>query len=522
MYKVVVVDDEPLMLEGWKTMVDWPACGYELCGTATNGEEALALIRACDPELVITDIRMPVLDGIGLVRAMKEMGYGAKTIIVSAYSEFSYAQKALCYQVDRYVLKPLLTEEIHSLLLDMAASLEERRLTAASATKMFADAAADAIVGLLGNGGPTAVDMATRLLGVNERTRFRLMLVELIGGSDESESGRSPLIVLMKTLTEALFIDGARAWSFEESPGLAGLLIIDNDPNEEQFEAWLEERIVKNGWSLRELGLYCSETAIGLMTVPNLYRQALDIRSRALLGSSTGIHSYRDRKITSQWCIEDMTAYVGALLKSIETKDLQGIDRSVDELVRLFDKTGAQEGLMQTAVRHIRGELLRRYAELAVNHREATDWLHQLLGGTDSADNASWTSTSLKRLSMKATEHFTVKEPSARANGNAVTEAIDYLKQHFRGKIRLQELAGRFHLNPTYFGQQFKRETGYSFHDYIHRLRVNEACKMLRRTDMLVSEIATALGYHDTEYFTAKFKALSGELPSSYKYKRQG
>ncbi|REE69691.1 two-component system response regulator YesN [Paenibacillus taihuensis] len=522
MYKVLVVDDEPLMLEGWKTMVDWQACGYELCGTATDGEEALALIRACDPELVITDIRMPVLDGIGLIRAMKEMGYGAKTIIVSAYSDFSYAQKALCYQVDRYVLKPLLTEEIHSLLLDMAASLEDWRQTAASATKMQADAAAEAIVGLLGNGGPAAVDMAARLLGVNERTRFRLMIAESIGGSDDSESDRSPLIVRMKTLTEALFIDGARAWSFEESPGLAGLLIIDNDLNDEQFEELLEETLVKKGWPPRELALYCSEAAIGLMTVPKLYRQALEIRSRALLGSNAGIHCYRDRKVTGPWCLEEMTAYVGELLHSIETNDLIGIDRSVDGLVRLFDKTGAQEGLMKTAVRHIRGELLRRYAELGANHKEATDWLHQLLDGTESGDKASWTSTSLKRLSMKATEHFTVKEPSARTNGNAITEAIDYLKQHFRGKIRLQELAGRFHLNPTYFGQQFKRETGYSFHDYIHRLRINEACKMLRRTDMLVSEIASALGYHDTEYFTAKFKALSGKLPSSYKYKRQG
>ncbi|MBM7566077.1 response regulator transcription factor [Paenibacillus sacheonensis] len=521
MYKVLVVDDEPLMLEGWKTMVDWQACGYELSGTATDGEEALALIRACDPELVITDIRMPVLDGIGLIRAMKEMGCGAKTIIVSAYSEFAYAQKALRYQVDRYVLKPLLTEEIHSLLLDMAASLEDRRLTEASASKMQADAAADAIVGLLGNGGPAAVDMATRLLGVNERTRFRLMLADSVGGSDESEPGGNLPIALMKTLTEALIMDGVRAWAFEESPGLAGLLIIDNDLNEEQFEAWLEEALVKKGWPPRELALYCSETSIGLMTVPDLYRQALEIRSRALLGSHAGIHSYRARKAAGQWCLEDMTAYVGALLQAIETNDPAGIDRSVDELARLFDRTGAQEG-WKIAVRHIRGELLRRYAELGADHREAADWLHQLLDGTESADTASWTRTSLKRLSMKATEQFAVKETSVRANGSAITEAVEYLKQHYRGKIRLQELAGRFHLNPTYFGQQFKRETGHSFHDYIHRLRVDEACKMLRRTDMLVSEIASALGYHDTEYFTAKFKALSGELPSSYKYKRQG
>ncbi|WP_425531844.1 helix-turn-helix transcriptional regulator [Paenibacillus cellulosilyticus] len=115
-----------------------------------------------------------------------------------------------------------------------------------------------------------------------------------------------------------------------------------------------------------------------------------------------------------------------------------------------------------------------------------------------------------------------MKEVPTQTSGTPISKAVDYLKLHFREKIRLQELADRFHLSAAYFGQQFKRETGYSFHDYILHLRIEEARKLLRRTDMLVSDIAAALGYQDSDYFSDKFKAVTGELPSSYKNKRQG
>lgn len=86
MYKVIVADDEPFMLEGWRTMIDWRACGYELCGTATDGEEALALFNSVEPDLVVTDIQMPVMDGLGLIHTLREdLAYTSKIVIVTGY-----------------------------------------------------------------------------------------------------------------------------------------------------------------------------------------------------------------------------------------------------------------------------------------------------------------------------------------------------------------------------------------------------------------------------------------------------
>lgn len=128
MYKVIVADDEPFMLEGWRTMIDWQACGYELCGTATDGEEALSLFNAVGPDLVVTDIQMPVMDGLGLIHTLREdLAYTSKIVIVTGYSDFNYAKQAIRYQVDQYVLKPLVPEEIHQILMEMIDPLDKRR-----------------------------------------------------------------------------------------------------------------------------------------------------------------------------------------------------------------------------------------------------------------------------------------------------------------------------------------------------------------------------------------------------------
>lgn len=526
MHKVLVVDDEPFMLEGWRTMVEWEAYGYELCGTSANGEDALELIQTCDPDLVVTDIRMPVIDGLQLIRIMKEeLKHNAKTVIVSGYSEFGYAQQALRYQVDHYLLKPLVTEEIHNMLLELAGPLEERRLMEASVIKEQSAAVAAAIVGLFYDKGPVAVQTAARLLGTSERACYRLVMVESLADPDEIggfETGGIQLRDQLPAFAEACCDGGEQAWSFEEVSGRFGLLVSDADGLDgKRLEVRLKDAAASCGWSLHKLAIYCSGSTWDLAGVRELYRQTMEIRNRKSLRRQAGIHVYHELKAAGGWSMDEMMTFAGVLLQSIEANDQAKIDRTVTEFVHQFDRMGAEKYWIQTTIRHIHGELLRRFIELGASPAETAE-LHRMLNGVDNAGNLPWTGDSLKRLCLDAAERLNVRELPDRTKGSAIKKAVDYLKLHFREKIRLQELADRFHLTPAYFGQQFKRETEYSFHDYIHHLRIEEARKLLRRTDMLVSDISVALGYHDTEYFTQKFKAVTGELPSSFKNKRQG
>lgn len=112
MYGIIIVDDELFVRKGLIGMIDWEGSGFRIVDEADNGEDALELIRAKRPQLVITDIRMPVLDGIGLIEAVTEEQLGMEFIIISGYNDFRYAQQAVRYGVLDYVLKPINEHEI--------------------------------------------------------------------------------------------------------------------------------------------------------------------------------------------------------------------------------------------------------------------------------------------------------------------------------------------------------------------------------------------------------------------------
>lgn len=107
MYKVLLVDDDLNICKGLQRLIDWNECGFEVAGIAKNGQEAYTMCGRESFDLVVTDIKMPVMDGLSLIKNLRNDGYPAQLIIVSAYGEFSYAQEAIQYGVAYYLLKPV-------------------------------------------------------------------------------------------------------------------------------------------------------------------------------------------------------------------------------------------------------------------------------------------------------------------------------------------------------------------------------------------------------------------------------
>jgi two-component system response regulator YesN len=503
MYKVLVADDEPLILEGWKTMVDWHSCGYELIGTASDGEEALTLAKSDLPDLLVTDIRMPVLDGLGLIRAMKEeLGASSKTVVVSGYSEFEYARQAIRYQVDRYVLKPLVPEEIHALLRELSGPLAERRRAMTSGGQPDF---ASLIVRLLKYGEPAVAETVERQLGAGGQTRFRVVLAEACGAADGAGS-RQDAKELLRQFAEQALEGQIPYWLFQDAPGRAGLLAREEDGSTAAFERRIREAASALGWPLREMALYCSEAAAGIAAAPALYRQALGTIPQVRPGSRAGVYTNRAEATAGGFRLKEFASLAGTLIQAIVDGDVEAVGRFADELLRLFGPSEAGAG-WSAAIRYIKGELLLKEIDRQDASPEFDLFSESLARGED-----------LKRLCLEAAERRARRQSPGRSA--AIRDAVSEVRARYREKLRLKELAERFGMSPVYFGQLFKQETGSAFNDFVHRLRIEEARRLIRRTDMKVAEIAAALGYHDSEYFTAKFKELTGMLPSVYKFDR--
>lgn len=124
MYKVLIVDDESLIRDGLKCIMDWEAMGFCVCGEASNGEEALRLILSQQPDLVLMDIRMPKMQGLEVVKAVRQQDFKGRFIITSGYSDFKYAQEAMRYGVEFYLTKPIEEEELSTSVHKIKLSLD--------------------------------------------------------------------------------------------------------------------------------------------------------------------------------------------------------------------------------------------------------------------------------------------------------------------------------------------------------------------------------------------------------------
>lgn len=138
MFRVLLADDEVLALEGLQTLIDWNKCGFEVAAVARDGAQALEQLRKVQPDLVVTDLYMPLLDGLGLMEAARQEGYTGEFLIVSGYSEFSYAHRALSLKAAGYLLKPIDTEEAEKVVRSVYQKLSSR-LTSTKSKEAFCD-----------------------------------------------------------------------------------------------------------------------------------------------------------------------------------------------------------------------------------------------------------------------------------------------------------------------------------------------------------------------------------------------
>lgn len=501
MYKVIVADDEPLMLEGWKTMIEWNKFGYELCGAASDGEEALELVERIGPDLLLTDIRMPGLGGLELIRELSERrNLPLKSVIVSGYAEFDYARQAMRFGVDRYVLKPIVSEEIHELLQDLKLPLDSVLEARRSAAELH-DAAVQACISRLLLGESGAKEQAELLLGPRGDMPLCLLLAEPI----QSVPGLSvdPRRMLDEA-AERLRSVGISAWAFDDVRNRAGLLAACSPPVLLRGAGQAEGKLLG-------LHLYASGSAHEYESLPLLYGQASAARETVIHSEVRYGAFYRNsaEERGGRSGYADTLTMAQSVLKHVKAGEAEAAAQKVGELFAMFKQDRVPSGWMNSIMRHIADELppLPVAASELPLRIEAADDAEEKELAVRCRNEAERVARSLKGED-EGTEH-------------PVQAAVAYVNGHYREKMQLRELAEQLHINSVHLGREFKRVVGCGFNDYVHRLRAEEAQRLLRRTDMKISEISELLGYHDTEYFSAKFKAATGELPSAYRIREQ-
>lgn len=509
LYSVLIADDEATIRNGLTEAIPWENYNARVIGAATNGQEALSMVLSLRPDLAVIDIKMPLMDGLEVIRQAGENGARTRFIILSGYEDFSLAQKAIRYGACAYFLKPLKIEEFKD---ELARQLRE---IAASRHTPESEAAFDVLMSssrvfllnqLIQNELRTQdeIERRTSMVGLQWLNQSYRVLVCSAAGID-SAALNAAKDILQKTLqgTEhEVWLHGGEM--------LVGIIGGDNGafaavhPGLPAALARLKE----------ETGLRfyagVGKTVQGAESAATAYTSALRALSYHLYCLPAEV--YDDSMI----CRQEPPAAPGAvsceeLLNAMELADHGAIHAACREyLAQLFfvpmPPPDYVRGMSIHLVSSVRIQFLSRHADLApmmpVNP-EAVRQCHSV------DELCEWMVQHLIRLSRQYQESRDTEDP-------IIKRAKDFIRQNLSQNIKARDVAADVNLSESYFTVFFKQKTGENFRDYLLSVRVDLARTLLAEGKLSVGEIASATGYQDYRSFSRAFKNVTGLSPSEY------
>lgn len=504
-FKVLLVDDEPAALEGMQLWINWPELGFDVCGTSSNGAEALEKIGELQPDLVVTDVRMPVMDGLEMIEAwQKQNARQVSFAIVSGYSEFQYAQKALRFGITRYLLKPIdeqiAAEELGAIYKEL---LEERGNERINRIASYEEEV-NLVKGLM-NQTPGHSGGAERIAALSGlRKAWNVCLIQPKGS--KSSEVRELVSSYVEEREAMYLIDldlGSLAIVFGFDP--------DQDNPDGLGRIWeLESRC-------RSLGtlVAAGEGSAGLLEIAETYLQAQTaMLHRFYADDPAGITVYRDVAGLSFRCQYDQTELVDRIMGAMQ----------------LLDKSGLEEGLARAEdnfrVHSLAPDIVRKFvihlSYLMMEHlNEVPNMAGELQSKYDIPGNASAICT-LREL-MDLIHSFGMEcidlllEDKTQRSQGVIQNINAYIREHFREPLTIKKLAEVFYLHPVYLGQLLQKRNGVHFNEMIHNLRIEEAVKLLREGNLNNGEVAERVGYANYGQFLKQFEKRLQMSPNEYK-----
>jgi len=532
LWNVLIVDDELLARVNLKTMIDWEANDFRVVGEAENGSEAAALIEQLAPQIVITDVRMPVMSGLDLIAQFSGKPNRPEFLIMSGFDDYDLVRRGLTFGAHDYLLKlevdaPLLLEALGA----MRAKLEAKQFVSAA---VIADqqlqrslpALRKSFITDLIRGQPYSEQEYRKtmdLLGITLLPEETYCAVIKIGEACRFEEvSYEETIKLHQSIinvVEDILRDAFTAYCFEGKLGEYLLFASPREPGEgsdSQFERTLERLI-------QMLAIYLSVTAkVGIGTCHNHPRGIAAAYERAVVAIKNRF--YFEGQGIIRWEQVPVSARRSEGRSQLPLKESlhYAINfQRQDLLARFFDQFTAEvcrPELTAPAIRQALIELnymVREYFE--TNQLDSDRYLKRapmtyegFLALRDIGEARQWINAIAADLA-----DF-IKREAALEYARIIAVAKKHIAEHYGEDLSLSSVAASAGISPCYFSTIFKRYAKVGFSEYLNTVRINAAKKLLVESDLKVYQIAEACGYHDSFYFNRIFKKVTGLAPGDF------
>lgn len=542
MYNVLIVDDENPALDMLKIIIDWEERGFYVADTAFNGREAFEKYENNHYDLIITDIQMPVMNGIEFIKRVKEKKPEQPIIILSCHEEFSYAKAAVKMGVTDYLIKDLLTkEDLYTVLGKVKETLkhEDERLKTLEVLKKYLlmddylftiqNEMLKSII--LENLSHQDIETKINKLNIDLKSDDYLLLHmtedhvhekdrEL--HHDEKNIYRRCIVDTVNTvLNDRAYgkMDGGMCVYLKEGEYVA-LVKVQPIISEKHYLAdsyALASKIKRDITKLvgNSLTIIIGQVFGDLSKAPNMYEQTKDtLLYRFYFGKGKILFYNTIIKKVAPVKPEKIEEVLNSIHKWVEERNITGLMDSIELIYQDAANGFMQYNYVQYIATRFMEMVMRISKEYAIAYQELFGTNYLPLNTIQQLDTIDDIKNWFKDLFTRIVTKMNEKKSTYSLR---VLQATKYITQNYHKAISLNDIANHLHINKIYLSRIFKEETKMTITEYIHYVRIEESKKLIQHSDYKMYDIAERVGYINIQHFNTRFKKITGMTPLQFK-----
>ncbi len=498
MLKVLLVDDEPNVRQGVKMMIPWDELGLEVIGEGEDGDDGLAKILSLRPDIVIADVKMPGRTGIQMIEAAKNEGYEGKCLILSGYSDFTYAKEAMSLGVKGFILKPVDEDELIEALKGLREEIQEERKDEVTMQKGSEYINTQLVRALL-LGDENVINSSSL-----EMYNYDCYDAAIISSSEDMDLDEQSL--MLETVK-------SRLEDFDNidviTPDLSGITAV-------LFKGWKRQDILDFLMKLNKdffgkIFVTVGDTVTRPYEINQSYQEAGALFKNRFMYLHCGVVT--NETLSSESKAEnEIDEIFMQIYAYVEINDLDKLDTVLETLRQtLCSNTFTAERIKViciTGAMELKARVAKNIGDKKTEQFLNDEFIARLGEKSSLFDIIEY----LKRvLSDLSNTHF------GRTTKSTMERVVQYICSNYNRELRLEQLATIFGYNSAYLGKVFHQYTGENFNNYLDRIRITEAKRLLALDEYKVYEVAEMVGYTNINYFHNKFKKYVGVSPLSYK-----
>ena len=526
MLRVLLVDDAPSISQGLKVLIEWNQEGFEIVGTAANGVEALKFLKNNQVDLLITDIEMPVMNGLELLSKIRDENISdAYVVILSGYADFSFAQEAIRYKCTDYILKPVNKEELLGVLHKVSqlnVSVEERKIKNREMEQAYL--ARNVIALIRGKYDNLNIDYVENHMRLSEKVRYIEIALDSPEIQEElTDEDKRRYQRKLYQACQSFIEDDKDHFVFDvsghENIYDTGFIYCDymkDDKNVSERE-YLEQLLtyLQNIISMR-VCMLVGKKVTNISNIAKSYHTVSVLRSIQGFLSKNKIYYYEDEIQSNNGGIVICKKSLDNLLTAVEQNNHVDIMNNTDLFYREMQQMGVTGDAMMLNINYLLFQLI----NLATQQDDGVNQEEIMRVISESTFKTGLERGSKAHLSRFACEYGDYLAQLRKNVSRGILADIEReVRENYAMNLTLKDLSEKYYVNSAYLGQMFRKKYNLFFKDYLNNYRMEKASQLLLRTDKKIQQIAEEVGYNDLDYFVNRFIQVKGCTPA--KFRRQ-